>query len=94
MKISLPAVSARLRVTSTLRNMECFGSFSNKSGLRSAAQWIIACGYINSFLKGKKKNFSKMSTCKSWIIAFVSSKLVRSHRIKCFLFARLSASPE
>jgi len=37
-KISLPAVSARLRVTATFRNMGFFESFSNKSGLRSAAQ--------------------------------------------------------
>jgi len=37
-KSILPAVSARLRVTSTLRNIEPFGSFSKTSGLRSAAQ--------------------------------------------------------
>jgi len=34
----LPAISARLRVASTLRNIELLGSFSNTSGLRSAAQ--------------------------------------------------------
>jgi len=42
----------------------------------------------------QRKFFSKISTCKSLIIAFVSFKLVKSHRIKCFLFARLNASPE
>jgi hypothetical protein len=41
-----------------------------------------------------KKNFFKISTCKSLIIAFVSFKLVKSHRINDFLFTRLNASPE
>jgi len=42
----------------------------------------------------KKNFFKKISTCKSLIIAFVSFKLVKSHRINDFLFTRLNASPE
>ena len=34
----LPEISARFRVTSTLRNIAFLGSLSNASGLRSAAQ--------------------------------------------------------